>query len=67
MTKIKIDGIEISVQDDWTVLETARFLGIDIPTLCYQEGLSPWGGCRLCIVEINNGSITERQKLIIKH
>jgi len=35
-----------------TILDIARASGIDIPTLCYLKGLSPWGGCRLCIVEI---------------
>ena len=35
-----------------TLLEVARENGIDIPTLCYLEGLAPWGGCRLCLVEV---------------
>jgi bidirectional [NiFe] hydrogenase diaphorase subunit len=52
MTRIQIDGIPLDAPDNWTILEAARFLGIEIPTLCYHEGLSPWGGCRLCIVEI---------------
>jgi len=50
---ITIDGINFDPPEDFTILEAARLLGIDIPTLCYHEGLSPWGGCRLCIVEIN--------------
>ncbi len=53
--QITIDGIEFDAPADFTVLEAARFLGIRIPTLCYHEGLSPWGGCRLCIVEIGKG------------
>jgi bidirectional [NiFe] hydrogenase diaphorase subunit len=52
MTKIQIDGINFDAPENWTIMETAKFLGIDIPSLCYHEGLSPWGGCRLCIVEI---------------
>lgn len=59
MPKISIDGIEIDVPKHWTVLDTARFLGLDIPTLCYHEGLSPWGGCRLCVVEIGEGKDTK--------
>ena len=59
--QIKIDGIKVEVPGDFTVLEAANFLGIRIPTLCYHEGLSSWGGCRLCIVEIGNG---ERTKLV---
>ncbi|MCK5193942.1 MAG: (2Fe-2S)-binding protein, partial [Desulfobulbaceae bacterium] len=59
--QIKIDGINVEVQEGFTVLEAANFLGIRIPTLCYHEGLSPWGGCRLCIVEIGKG---EKTKLV---
>ena len=61
MPKLKIDGIELEIQENWTILEAARFLGIDIPTLCYKEGLSAWGACRLCIVEIGSG---EKTKLV---
>lgn len=59
MTNITIDGINIDVPEYWTVLEAAKFLGINIPTLCYHEGLSPWGGCRLCIVEIGKNEKTK--------
>jgi len=61
MPKIKIDGLEFDAPEKWTVLEVARFLGLEIPTLCYNEGLSPWGGCRLCLVEIGTG---DRTKLV---
>lgn len=53
--QITIDGINFDSPEEFTILEAARFLGIRIPTLCYHEGLSPWGGCRLCIVEVVNG------------
>jgi len=59
MPKLTIDGINFNAPKGWTVLETARFLGIKIPTLCYHEGLSAWGGCRLCIVEIGRGDKTK--------
>ena len=59
--QIKIDGIIVEVPEGFTILEAANFLGIRIPTLCYHEGLSPWGGCRLCIVEIGKG---EKTKLV---
>jgi coenzyme F420 hydrogenase subunit beta len=52
MPGIRIDGTEFNAPEGWTILEVARHLGLEIPTLCYHEGLSPWGGCRLCIVEI---------------
>ena len=57
--KITIDGINFDAPEGWTILETAKFLGLEIPTICHDEGLSPWGGCRLCIVEIGTGDNTK--------
>ena len=57
--QINIDGISFDAPEGFTVLEASNFLGIKIPTLCYHEGLSPWGGCRLCIVEIGTGDKTK--------
>ena len=59
MAKIRIDGIEFDAPEHWTILEAAKFLGLEIPTLCYYEGLTPWGGCRLCLVEIKSGNNTK--------
>ena len=57
MVKITIDGIETAVPKGTAVLEAARKLGIWIPTLCHHEALTPYGGCRLCVVEVTrNGS-----------
>ena len=50
-----MNGLEIQAEEGWTLLETARFFGIEIPTLCHHDGLSAWGGCRLCVVEIGEG------------
>jgi bidirectional [NiFe] hydrogenase diaphorase subunit len=55
MPNVRIDGIDFEAPEKWTILEVARFLGLEIPTLCYDEGLTPWGGCRLCVVEIGEG------------
>ena len=52
MINMKINGLELSVEKGTTLLEAARFLGFPIPTLCYNEGLSPYGACRLCVMEI---------------
>ncbi len=52
MPKLKINGIEVEVERGMSVLEAARFLGIDIPTLCHDDGLKPYGACRLCVVEV---------------
>ncbi|UCH89171.1 MAG: (2Fe-2S)-binding protein [Thermoplasmata archaeon] len=55
MINLRIDGLDVQAEDGWTILETCQFYGIDIPTLCYDHGLSPYGACRLCLVEIGEG------------
>ncbi len=52
MIQLKINGIDVSVDRGTTLLEAATFLGLPIPTLCHMEGLTPYGACRLCVVEI---------------
>jgi len=52
MITLSINGLKVSVEQGSTLLEAARFLGFPIPTLCHMEGLSPYGACRLCVVEI---------------
>lgn len=52
MINLTINGKFLSVPEGTTVLEAARQAGIQIPTLCYHEGLSAYGGCRLCLVEV---------------
>lgn len=49
---LKINGLDISGLGDQTILEVARENNIEIPTLCYVEGLSAIGACRLCLVEV---------------
>ncbi len=49
-----IDGIAVIAAAGTTVLEAARTAGITIPTLCHHPKLSPFGGCRLCIVQIES-------------
>ena len=58
MVNIKINGISTVVEKGSTLLEAATFLGFPIPTLCHMEGLSPYGACRLCVVEIGEGTNT---------
>jgi len=50
--KLEIDGREVEIDKEKTLLEAARSIGIDIPTLCYHPALEPFGACRLCSVEI---------------
>ncbi len=51
--KIKIDGVEVNVPENTMILKAAKDNGIVIPTLCNLEGLTSYGGCRLCLVEIS--------------
>lgn len=52
MVNLKINGQEVSVPAGYTILEAAREVGIDIPTLCYLKDASETGSCRMCVVEI---------------
>jgi coenzyme F420 hydrogenase subunit beta len=52
MITLTINGVLVTVETGTTLLEAARFLGFPIPTLCHIEGLTPYGACRLCVVEI---------------
>ncbi|NQV14569.1 (2Fe-2S)-binding protein [bacterium] len=56
MINLKINGLTTSVEKGTSLLEAARFLGFPIPTLCHMDGLKPYGACRLCVVEIGEGS-----------
>lgn len=51
---VTIDGKEVQAKDGMTVLDAARRAGIFIPTLCHNEKLQPYGGCRLCTVEVES-------------
>ncbi|NWF77990.1 MAG: formate dehydrogenase subunit alpha [Chloroflexi bacterium] len=50
--KLTVNGRQVIVKKGATVLEAALDAGIYIPTLCYDADLKPYGGCRLCVVEI---------------
>jgi NADH dehydrogenase/NADH:ubiquinone oxidoreductase subunit G len=49
---LTINGRPLAATPGETLLTVARRAGIDVPTLCHHEGLEPWGGCRLCVVEL---------------
>jgi predicted molibdopterin-dependent oxidoreductase YjgC len=50
--EITIDGKSVSVPEGSTILDAARKLGVDTPTLCYLESLTPVNVCRVCVVEL---------------
>ena len=52
MIKVNIDGVDIEVEKNTTVLQAARKANIDIPTLCFLKEISANGDCRMCVVEI---------------
>ena len=52
MVNLKINGQEISVPEGYTILDAAREVGINIPTLCYLKDLNQIGACRMCLVEV---------------
>jgi bidirectional [NiFe] hydrogenase diaphorase subunit len=51
--KLKIDDVEVSVPEGTAILKAAKDNGIIIPTICSLEGLTAYGGCRMCLVEIS--------------
>jgi bidirectional [NiFe] hydrogenase diaphorase subunit len=59
---LEIDGKNVQATAGMTVLEAAQSVGIYIPTLCHHEKLEPFGGCRLCIVEVEDRG---RTKLVV--
>ncbi len=61
MIELKLNGLPVQAEEGWTVLETAKFYGLEIPTLCHHEGLSEFGGCRLGLVEVGE---EPRSKLV---
>ena len=52
MVNLKINGQDISVPEGYTILDAAREVGINIPTLCYLKDLNQIGACRMCLVEV---------------
>ena len=57
MVEINIDGHSLFVSEGATILEAARQLGIETPTLCYLENLAPVNVCRLCVVELEGSRV----------
>lgn len=61
MIEFNINDKRVKAGPGWTLLDTARHYGVDIPTLCYHEAVAASGACRLCIVELKQG---DRSKLV---
>jgi len=65
MPRLTIDGKRVDFEKGDTLLQAARKAGIEIPTLCHHEGLEPWGGCRLCVVDITKEGWDGWCKLVV--
>ncbi|MGN0328200.1 MAG: [FeFe] hydrogenase, group A [Lachnospira sp.] len=52
MVNVKINGIDVSVEEGTTILEAAKKVGVTIPTLCYLKDINEIGACRICVVEV---------------
>ncbi|MDN3719507.1 2Fe-2S iron-sulfur cluster-binding protein [Roseibium salinum] len=55
MTKLIIDGKEVDVPADYTLLQACEEAGAEVPRFCYHERLSIAGNCRMCLVEVKGG------------
>ncbi len=55
MTKILVDGKEIDVPAEYTLLQACEAAGAEIPRFCYHERLSIAGNCRMCLIEVKGG------------
>ncbi len=52
LVNMKINGMPLSVPKNYTILQAAREMGIEIPTLCHMKGINEIGACRICVVEV---------------
>ncbi|RTL89808.1 MAG: NADH-quinone oxidoreductase subunit G [Hyphomicrobiales bacterium] len=55
MTKILVDGVEVDVPGEFTLLQACEQAGAEVPRFCYHERLSIAGNCRMCLVEVKGG------------
>ena len=52
MVHLKINNIPVEVPEGSTILEAAKAVGINIPTLCYLKDINEIGACRICVCEV---------------
>ena len=57
MVELTVDGKPVSVPEGATILDATRKLGIDTPTLCFLENLTPVNVCRICVVELEGSRV----------
>src|SRR2546426_8991495 len=52
LVEFSLNGQAVTARSDETIIQAAKRHGVDIPHLCYQEGMRPDGNCRVCMVEV---------------
>ena len=65
MVTLTIDRKTVTVPEGTTILEAARSVHLDIPTLCYLKGVNEIGACRLCTVSYTHLDVYKRQGLYV--
>jgi bidirectional [NiFe] hydrogenase diaphorase subunit len=65
MPTLVIDGKTTHAREGESLLEAARASGVAIPTLCHHEAVEPYGGCRLCVVDITRPGWDGWQKMVV--
>ena len=61
MVALTIDGKKVHAEEGTTLLKAAQQVGIKIPYFCYHKDMEPYGGCRLCMVEVTENQVTRLQ------
>lgn len=64
MITLTIDEKTVEASENMTILEAAGKIDVPIPTLCYNSYLKPYGGCRMCLVEVENPATRSRPRLV---
>ena len=49
--KLLLDGLEVAIEPGETIVDLCRREGVEAPTLCHDDRLEPYGGCRTCLVD----------------
>jgi NADH dehydrogenase/NADH:ubiquinone oxidoreductase subunit G len=65
--ELRIDGKKVAARQGDSLLDVARREGFDIPTLCQHEALTPYGACRICLVEVTKPGRTGRITTACNH
>src|SRR5262245_17879065 len=57
MVEIRVDGLDVEVPERFTILDACNTAGVEVPTLCFLEGMTPANACRICVVEMEGSRV----------